>query len=82
MSKKNFRLKSYQEQLLNEQVVQDALDEASKGRTCLVIAHRLSTIRNADKIVVIQKGMAVEEGIHEELIQRKGFYYDLYRVQI
>ena len=67
---------------LFEQSVQDALDEASKGRTCLVIAHRLTTIRNADKIVVIQRGVAVEEGIHEELIERKGLYYDLYKVQL
>jgi ABC-type multidrug transport system fused ATPase/permease subunit len=64
------------------QSVQSALDEASKGRTCIVIAHRLTTIQNADRIVVMQKGVSVEEGVHQQLLQRKGVYYKLYNFQI
>lgn len=63
------------------QIVQAALDEARKGRTCIVIAHRLSTVQNADKIVVINKGTIVEEGTHQELLSRKGAYFQLYNVQ-
>jgi ATP-binding cassette subfamily B protein len=57
------------------------LDRLSKGRTTLVIAHRLSTIRNADKIIVMDRGRAVDEGTHEELLERGGIYADLYRLQ-
>lgn len=63
------------------QIVQAALDEARKGRTCIVIAHRFSTVQNADKIVVINKGTIVEEGTHHELLSRKGAYFQLYNVQ-
>ena len=62
----------------SEKIVQSALDEASKGRTCIVIAHRLKTIVNADKIVVIDRGQNVEEGTHHELLNREGFYCRLY----
>ena len=65
----------------SEKVVQDALDRLSKGRTTLVIAHRLSTIRNADKIIVMDRGRAVDAGTHEELLARGGIYADLYRLQ-
>ena len=61
--------------------VQEALENLMKGRTTLVIAHRLSTIRNADRIVVIVSGEIVEEGTHEELLDRKGEYHKLYNMQ-
>ena len=51
------------------------------GRTCFVIAHRLSTIQNADHILVVDHGDVVEQGAHEELMMRKGFYYRLYASQ-
>ncbi|QBF31129.1 ABC transporter ATP-binding protein [Thalassococcus sp. S3] len=65
----------------SEQVVQDALDRLSGGRTTLVIAHRLSTIQGADKIVVMDRGRIVDEGSHDELLERGGLYADLYRLQ-
>ncbi len=61
----------------SEQVVQDALDKAQLGRTCIVIAHRLSTIEGSNKITVVKQGIVTEEGTHEELITNKGFYYKL-----
>ena len=65
----------------SEQLVQDALDNLMKGRTSFVIAHRLSTIRNADKIVVIDKGMVLEMGTHQQLINRNGLYRKLNDMQ-
>lgn len=62
----------------SEMVVQEALDQASKGRTCIVIAHRLKTIVSAHRIVVIDKGQNVEEGTHEELLARRQQYWRLY----
>ena len=61
--------------------VQAALDDLAKNRTTLVIAHRLSTIRNADKIVVMDQGRVVDEGLHEELLARGGVYAGLYALQ-
>ncbi len=52
-----------------------------KGRTSFVIAHRLSTIRGADTILVMDRGRIVEQGTHEELLARRGFYHDLYASQ-
>jgi ABC-type multidrug transport system fused ATPase/permease subunit len=67
----------------SEQLVQDALDRLMVGRTSLVIAHRLSTIRDADKIIVLQNGVIVEEGTHAALIQKEdGVYVKLSKMQI
>jgi ABC-type multidrug transport system fused ATPase/permease subunit len=65
----------------SEQLVQDALDNLMKGRTSFVIAHRLSTIRNADKIVVIDKGVVSESGSHSELMAMNGLYRKLNEMQ-
>ena len=64
-----------------ERQVQKAMRSLMKGRTCFVIAHRLSTIQNADSILVVDHGDVVEQGTHEELMARKGFYYKLYASQ-
>lgn len=59
------------------QIVQEALDKAREGRTCIVIAHRLSTIQNSDIIAVMSRGFVVEKGTHDQLMARKGAYYKL-----
>ena len=64
-----------------EKKIQDAMVKLMKNRTSLIIAHRLSTIRDADKIVVMDQGSVVEIGNHEELLEQKGRYYDLYMTQ-
>ncbi len=64
-----------------EQKIQDAIHKVLKDRTSFIIAHRLSTIRNADRILVIQKGRITEQGTHHELIKKKGYYYCLYSNQ-
>ena len=58
--------------------IQEAMLNLMKGRTSFVIAHRLSTIRNADSIIIINQGEIVEQGTHEELLEKKGLYYNLY----
>ena len=65
----------------SETFVQEALDQLSKGRTTLVIAHRLSTVREAHKILVMDKGQVVDQGTHDELLERGGLYAELYRLQ-
>lgn len=65
----------------SERLIQAALDRLVAGRTTLVIAHRLSTVQRADRIVVMQDGRAVEQGRHEELLERGGLYASLYRMQ-
>lgn len=57
--------------------MQEALDKAREGRTCITIAHRLSTIQNADVIAVVHKGRIIEHGTHEDLVNKKGYYFKL-----
>ena len=64
-----------------ELMIQQSLDELCKGRTTIVVAHRLSTIKNADEIAVISRGQIVEQGTHEELMEKNGEYAALYRLQ-
>lgn len=64
-----------------ESLIQEALINLTKGRTCLIVAHRLSTIEHADRILVLHKGRLREEGTHRELLAKRGIYYDLYRLQ-
>ena len=64
-----------------EELVAKAMDKLSKGRTSFIIAHRLSTIRNADLILVIDNGNIIEQGTHDELLSKGGFYADLYNSQ-
>lgn len=64
-----------------EQRIQSAMRALMQGKTCFVIAHRLSTIRSADHILVLDGGQVVEQGTHDDLMARKGFYYRLYRSQ-
>lgn len=64
-----------------EQQIQAAMDNLMKGRTCFIIAHRLSTIKNADVILVMNEGDIVEQGTHEELLEKNGFYANLYNSQ-
>ncbi len=64
-----------------EALIQEALTRMLKGRTSIVIAHRLSTIRHVDRIIVLHKGQIVEDGSHDELLARQGYYHRLYHLQ-
>ncbi len=64
-----------------EVLIQEGMAELMRGRTSFVIAHRLSTIRNAHTILAMDHGSIVEQGNHEELLRRRGFYYELYQSQ-
>lgn len=64
-----------------EQLIQEAMETLMENKTCFVIAHRLSTIQHADMILVVKDGDIVEQGTHENLMQKKGFYYELYCAQ-
>ena len=66
----------------NEKIIMENLNEFFKGRTAVVIAHRLSTVKNADQIIVLEKGKLVEQGTHVELTAQKGMYYDLVKNQL
>ncbi|MBR4895256.1 MAG: ABC transporter ATP-binding protein, partial [Clostridia bacterium] len=65
-----------------ERKIQTALERLSVGRTTITIAHRLSTLRDADKLIVIENGMVPEAGTHQELITKRGIYYNLYKLQM
>ena len=64
-----------------EVLIQKAMQKLMEGRTSFVIAHRLSTIRDADLILVMNHGTIIEQGTHQQLLDKKGFYYDLYNSQ-
>ena len=64
-----------------EMKIQEALDVVMEGRTCFIVAHRLSTIENADVILVMNKGNIVEQGTHKELLEKGGFYFELFNSQ-
>jgi ATP-binding cassette subfamily B protein len=64
-----------------EALIQDALEKMMRNRTSIIIAHRLSTIRHVDRIIVLHKGRVVEEGTHDALIARGGYYNRLYQLQ-
>ena len=64
-----------------ELLIQRAMDKLTKGRTSFVIAHRLSTIKNADMILVMKDGDVIESGTHDELMNKGGFYAELYNSQ-
>ena len=64
-----------------EELVQKAMDKLTKGRTSFIIAHRLSTIKNADLILVMKDGNIIEQGNHKKLMEKNGFYADLYNSQ-
>uniref|UniRef100_A0A8C9TE90 ATP-binding cassette, sub-family B (MDR/TAP), member 4 n=1 Tax=Scleropages formosus TaxID=113540 RepID=A0A8C9TE90_SCLFO len=66
----------------SEKIVQDALDKAREGRTCIVVAHRLSTIQNADRIAVFKDGVVAELGTHQQLLAKQGVYYSLVTTQM
>ena len=66
---------------VSEYLVQDALDKLMRGKTTIIIAHRLSTIKNADMIVVLDKGKIVQQGRHDDLLSQPGTYRELYQTQ-
>ena len=66
----------------SERYIQAALEHVMKGRTTFVIAHRLSTIMHADRIYVLERGVVIETGTHESLLEEKGLYYAMWRQQI
>ena len=66
----------------NEKEIMEHLHRFYRGRTVVVVAHRLSTVRDADNIVVLDKGRVAEEGTHEELTAKRGIYYELVKNQL
>ena len=66
----------------DERAIVENLMEFYRGKTVVVVAHRLSTVKNADKIVVLDKGKVAEEGTHKELTDKKGLYYQLVKNQL
>jgi ATP-binding cassette subfamily B protein len=66
----------------NEKVIMENLQQFFEGKTVVIVAHRLSTVKNADNIVVLDKGVITEQGNHESLVQLKGAYYELVKNQL
>jgi ABC-type multidrug transport system fused ATPase/permease subunit len=66
---------------MTEKKIQQAFDTLTEGKTAFIVAHRLSTVLNADEILVMRAGSIVERGTHTGLINKRGFYYDLYQSQ-
>lgn len=66
----------------NERTIMENLDDFFIGKTVIIVAHRLSTVKNADKIVVLDKGLIIEEGTHQELTTAKGAYFQLVKNQL
>ncbi len=66
----------------NERIIMDNLNKFFKGRTVVIVAHRLSTVKNADQIVVVEKGEIVETGTHEQLTNLRGVYFELVKNQL
>lgn len=66
----------------NEKVIMENLNKFFKGRTSIIVAHRLSTVRDADQIIVLDKGKVVEVGTHDDLSEKKGAYYHLVKNQL
>ena len=66
----------------NERMISENLDKFYRGRTVVIVAHRLSTVRNADRIIVIDKGRVAETGTHESLVKSRGMYYQLVKNQL
>jgi len=64
-----------------EQLIQQATEKVTEGRTSIIIAHRLATVKKVNKIIVMEKGQIVEMGSHEELLKKKGYYHKLYEAQ-
>ena len=67
---------------VSEKYIQIALDKLKVGKTTIIIAHRLSTVENANNIIVMDNGSIIESGNHEDLINRKGYYFKLYNSQL
>ena len=66
---------------MTEKKIQSAFDELTEGRTAFIVAHRLSTVLGADEILVMRAGSIVERGTHKSLMEKHGFYYELYQSQ-
>ncbi len=66
----------------NEKLIQEAIHNISKGKITITVAHRLSTVVNSDRILVLDKGRLIEQGTHQELMDKKGFYYTLVNSQV